>query len=56
MNKFLYLKMLLCCAVAVTSLQHEYTEAEPNRTEITIPPDGVTEDIMPQEGTIHLRK
>ncbi|MHC4720241.1 MAG: type II secretion system protein GspD [Planctomycetota bacterium] len=51
MNKFLYLKMLLCCAVAVTSLQHEYTEAEPNRTEITTSPDGVTvtEDIIPQQ-------
>jgi type II secretory pathway component GspD/PulD (secretin) len=49
MNKFLYMKMLLCCAVAITSLQHEYTEAEPNRTEITTSPNAVAEDIISQQ-------
>ncbi|UCF43057.1 MAG: type II secretion system protein GspD [Planctomycetota bacterium] len=35
MNNLLCLKMLLCCVLATTSFQHEYTQAEPGETEST---------------------
>ncbi|MHC4229845.1 MAG: secretin N-terminal domain-containing protein, partial [Planctomycetota bacterium] len=35
MNKSLCLKMLLCCVLATTSLEHEYTQAQSEETEIT---------------------
>ncbi len=36
MNNSLCFKMLLCCVLATTSFQHEYTQAEPEETESTV--------------------
>ena len=33
MNRSLYLKMLLCCVLSITLLEHAYTQAQPEATE-----------------------
>ena len=51
MNRSLYLKMLLCCVLSITLLEHAYTQAQPEATESKAAEDIGRENPFEQIGT-----
>jgi len=51
MNKLLCLKMLLCCVLATTSFEHEYTQAQPGEIESVVADEIGRENPFEQIGT-----